>query len=224
MSYKIYLSPSMQKNNAYAYGNTNEMEECNKIAEEAKKALESCGFEVKKAVKGQSMAESIKESNCWNADLHIPIHTNAANGSCDGTLVMVYSNSEKNLTPANAIYDSVFEVTPGKTHRAIQSRPDLAELCQTKATAVYIECEFHDNPEIAKWIINNTSILGQAIAKGVCDYFKIPFPEKQNNKTTENKIYRVQIGAFANKTNAENTLKNAKNAGFTDSYIKEELL
>ena len=49
MSKKIYLSPSMQGNNKYAYGNTNEMIECNKIAESAKLALERCGFDVRKS-------------------------------------------------------------------------------------------------------------------------------------------------------------------------------
>lgn len=46
MSKKIYLSPSSQINNVYAYGNTNEMVQCNKIAEAAKTALERCGFVV----------------------------------------------------------------------------------------------------------------------------------------------------------------------------------
>ena len=80
MSEKIYLSPSMQGSNKYAYGNTNEMEQCNKIAEYAKTALERCGFDVKKAPQGQSMQQSIKESNAWSSNLPIPIHTNAFNG------------------------------------------------------------------------------------------------------------------------------------------------
>ena len=40
MSTKIYLSPSNQDANIYAAGNTNEMIQCNKIAEAAKKYLE----------------------------------------------------------------------------------------------------------------------------------------------------------------------------------------
>ena len=35
MSKKIYLSPSNQNGNLYAYGNTNEMEQCNRIADAA---------------------------------------------------------------------------------------------------------------------------------------------------------------------------------------------
>ena len=53
MSKKIYLSPSNQEGNLYAAGNTNEMEQCNRIAEAAKTALERCGFSVKMAAKGQ---------------------------------------------------------------------------------------------------------------------------------------------------------------------------
>ena len=36
----------------------------------------------------------------------------------------------------------------------------------------------------------------------------------------ENKLYRVQIGAFSSKTNAENYLEKAKKAGF-DGFIVE---
>ena len=88
MSKKIYLSPSNQDENLYAYGSTNECDQCNHIADAAKIALERCGFEVKKAQKGQAMSTSIAESNRWGADLHIPIHTNAApeghTGECEG--------------------------------------------------------------------------------------------------------------------------------------------
>lgn len=80
MAKKIYLSPSNQVSNSYAYGNTNEMVQCNRIAEAARVALKRCGFDVKKAPQGQNMNTSINESNNWGADLHIPVHTNAGGG------------------------------------------------------------------------------------------------------------------------------------------------
>ncbi len=96
MSKKIYLSPSVQSNNRYAYGDTTEIVQCNKIAEKAKIALKRCGFEVKKAPQDQSMQQSITESNTWSPGLHIPIHTNAFNGqNLGGTLVMIYSMEYK---------------------------------------------------------------------------------------------------------------------------------
>lgn len=94
MSKKIYLSPSCQINNFYASGNINEQEQCNRIAEFAKTALERCGFKIKKAPKGQAMTKSISESNNLSADLHIPMNTNAFNGQTLGRMfVMIYSNN-----------------------------------------------------------------------------------------------------------------------------------
>ena len=49
MAKKVYLSPSDQTKNLYAYGNTNEAVQCGKIAEATKKALERNGGNRKKA-------------------------------------------------------------------------------------------------------------------------------------------------------------------------------
>jgi N-acetylmuramoyl-L-alanine amidase len=217
MAKKIYLSPSMQNHNMYAYGGTNEMEQCNKIAEHCGNYLRKHGFDVKIAPKGQAMQKSILESNSWNPDLHIPIHTNALNGSANGTLVMIYSNDKKNLQPAQCIYKHVFDVTPGTTKRAIQARTDLAELRDTKSTAVYVECEFHDNLAIAKWIIENTQVIGEAIAKGVCEYYGVNTSNVSNNDN----LYRVQVGAYKNKSNAEKMINKLKDLGIVDAYINK---
>ena len=224
MAKKIYLSPSMQKNNAYAVGNTNEMVQANRIADATKIALERNGFEVKKAPQGQSMYTSIRESNNWMSDLHIPIHTNAFNGKTDGTLVMVYSTAQKNLDAAQPIYDNLYAVTPGRTVRGVQARPDLAELRDTNATAVYVEVDFHDNPPIAQWLIDNPQTVAEAIAKGVTEYYGIPYIGANNNGSESNEnensnvLYKVQVGAFSVKQNAENLASRLNKAGY-DTYI-----
>lgn len=45
----------------------------------------------------------------------------------------------------------------------------------TTATAVYIECEFHDRADLAAWIIEHTTELGEAIARGVCTGAGVPY-------------------------------------------------
>lgn len=216
MSKKIYLSPSCQINNIYATGNTNEQEQCNKIAEYAKIALQRCGFEVKKAPKGQAMTKNISESNSWNADLHIPIHTNAYNRKLTGgTLVMIYSNNDENKKAGMSILNAVAPISPGNDY-TLRTNPELAELNSTKAIAVYVECEFHDSKEGSNWIINNVKPLGEAIAKGVCDYYGVTYKAKESEK-----LYRVQVGAFKDKQNAEKCLQEAKSVGFKDAFITE---
>lgn len=221
MGKKIYLSPSNQNGNLYAYGNTNECEQCNRIADAAKIALERCGFTVKKAPKGQKMSVSIAESNAWGADLHLPIHTNAGGGN--GTMCMVYSNSAENMKFVNPIYKAVQAVTPGNIDYGVKAYPELAELNSTNAIAVYTEVDFHDNADIAKWIINNPQTIGEAFAKGVCQAFGVTYkaPSTTTKNTANKTVYRIQLGAYSDKKNAENFLKKIKAAGFTNAIIVE---
>lgn len=163
---KIYLSPSAQPANNYAAGDTNEQAQCNRIAEAAKSALERCGFAVRKAPEGQGYKENVDESNAWGADLHIPIHTNAGGGA--GTVVFVHGGTAKQMQYAKPIYDEVQATSPGTTDYGVRVNSGLHELGYTTGTAVYVECEFHDRADLATWIIEHTTELGEAIARGVC--------------------------------------------------------
>ena len=87
MSKRIYLSPSNQDGNLYAYGSTNEMEQCNRIADAAKTALERCGFTVKKAAKGQKMSTSIAESNALQAKLDAQSYADTKDAAQSQTLI-----------------------------------------------------------------------------------------------------------------------------------------
>lgn len=217
MAKKIYLSPSNQDGNKYAAGNTNEMIQCNRIAVSAEYHLKRHGFEVKKAPEGQNMWTSINESNSWGATLHVPIHTNAFNGSLTGgTLIMLYSTSGENLKAGQAIFNRLAPITPGSDY-SIRANTGLAELNSTKAIAVYVECEFHDTADGANFIINNTDKIGEAIAHGICDYFGTNWVDDDN---TSDSFYRVQVGAFSNKQNAENQMNKLKEEGY-DAFIVE---
>ena len=170
---KIYLSPSAQPANNYAAGNTNEQVQCNRIAEAAKTALVRCGFAVRKAPEGQGYKDSVAESNAWGADLHLPIHTNAGGGA--GTVVFVHGGAAKQMQYAKPIYDEVQAISPGTTSYGVRVNSGLYELGYTTATAVYIECEFHDRADLAAWIIEHTTELGEAIARGVCIGAGVPY-------------------------------------------------
>ena len=169
MAKKIYLSPSDQGKNTYAAGNTNEEVQCEKISNALEQALLRCGFEVKNALTG-SMQERVAESNAWNADLHIPIHTNAHNASVTGTRLFCYNLTGEGYKACTAVFKYLAPLTPG-TSENISARPELYEVRVSSAPCVYIEVDFHDVPNIALWLIQNTEAIAEAICKGVCEYF-----------------------------------------------------
>lgn len=221
---KVFLSPSNQYDNRYAYGDTTEGVQCGKIAQACKAALERSGMTVK-LMHDESMQEKCAASNAFGADLHVPIHTNAFNGTVSGTRMFYYAEGREGQKACQAIFNRLAQVTPG-TSENIRVDASLYEVRVPAAPTAYVECEFHDNPTASKWIVENTGLIGETIARGICDYFGVTFREKEQPKPVEpekpatDKLYRVQVGAFAVRENAERMLQRLKDAGF-EGFIRE---
>ena len=214
MSKKVFLSPSNQYDNVYAYGNTTEGVQCGKIAEACKTALIRNGIDVM-LMHDESMQEKCPKSNAFGANLHVPIHTNACNGKVSGTRMFCYSASGEGMKACKAIFNVLAPITPG-TSENIKVDTSLYEIRVPNAPTAYIEVDFHDNPTAAKWIVENTTLIGETIAKGICNYFGITYKAGGSSSTptqkpTSGELYRVrkswadvasQIGAFVVLENA----------------------
>ena len=218
MAKKIYISPSDQTGNLYAVGNTNEAVQCRKIAEYVVAALKRCGFEALTNTK-QEMEDRVIESNNWDADLHVCIHTNAFNSEVKGTRLFASDLKSTGYKVCKEIMATLAPITPGNSD-GISARPGLYEVKYTNAYCAYVEVAFHDNKEEAQWIIDNKENIAEAICKGLCNYYGVTYVDK-TVEPAEEILYRVQIGAYKYKENAEAQLKKAQAAGFTDAFIVE---
>ena len=215
MTKKVYLSPSDQTSNRYAYGNTTEAVQCGKIAEACRVALVRCGIEVKVG-QYDTMANRCAASNVFGADLHVPIHTNAFNGKVTGTRMFCYNTNGEGYKACRAIFDVVSPITPG-TSENIKVNAELYEVRVPAAPTAYIECEFHDNAESAKWIVEHTTELGEAIAHGICNYFGITYKEKEepnpqpapSKKSVDELAREVITGKWGNGSDRKNSLTKA---------------
>ena len=228
MSKKIYISPSSQPANVYAVGNTNEQEQCRKIAAALEKELDRCDFVSYVGLDG-TMYTRTADSNKLNVDLHLPIHTNAFDGKVAGLRIMIMKKGGEAEKIAKAIMAELAPITPG-TSDGISVQSGLYEIKATKAICVYIEVGFHDNKEEAQWIIEHTQDIAVAIAKGLCNHYGVKhipslivdsiLEENASQKpaATEN-IYRVfgstgeQVGAYSVEANAFNMVKEQLHKG-----------
>ncbi len=86
--------------------------------------------------------------------------------------------------------------------------------------AVLAETDFHDHPQIAQWIINSKDTIARAYVNALANTFSIAKKQPPQPQPT-GKLYRVQVGAFSVKANADAMLQKLKAAGF-DGYIKYE--
>ena len=81
--------------------------------------------------------------------------------------------------------------------------------------SVLVETDFHDNPKTAQWIIDNKDASARAYVNAIVKTFNI----NKKSITQKKKYYRVQVGVYSQKSNAEAMLKKLKNAGIA-GFIK----
>ncbi len=213
MSKKLYFSPSSQPENKYAYGNTNEQEQCNEIALECVKVAKRCGFQAKTNT-NSDMYNRTKESNDWGADLHMPIHTNAANGKVQGTRLFSFDTKGTGYKVCQSIMKTLAPITPGTSDSiTVQS---FYEITNANAPTAYIEVAFHDNKTEAKWIVEHTKEIAEAIVKGLCNYYGVkyvseskPSEKPSYKKVTEHIVNDVIAGKYGNGKTREKKLAEA---------------
>lgn len=169
---KIYISPSNQTGNRYSIGNTNEAEQCMRIANSLERILSKNDFDV--MVGDSTMFAKVEESNKWGADIHVAIHTNAYDGKVSGTRIFCSSLTSEAGNAAKSVFEFLNSITPG-TSSSVTVRNNLYEIVKTNAYCVYIEVEFHDSVETANWIIHHTEQIAEAIARGICKHYGIPY-------------------------------------------------
>lgn len=155
------------------------------------------------------VTEETKEANASGADLAISFHANAGGG--DGFEAFYFNPSPKGKKLATLCEKYVKML--GQNSRGVKDGNHLYFIRKTAMTAVLVESFFVDNDNdrrIGDTVAEHTA-FGVAYAKAILDYLGIAYKE---NKTTSNKIYRVQVGAYGDKSNAEAMKTKLKAAGF----------
>lgn len=178
----VYLSPSLQEWNI-GYGNYGSEEvRMNLIADVLEYELERHGLTTARNQPSMTLAEAVADSNGRNPRIHVSLHSNAANGQARGAEVYVHRFGSAAEELANLVYEQIENISPtdGLGVREGYSTfggQGMYELRYTTAPAILAEVAFHDNPEDAQFIIDNIYELGNAIAKGILEYFDIAYQE-----------------------------------------------
>ena len=164
------------------------------------------------------VSEEVKEANASGAKLAVSFHANAGGG--DGFEVFYYKGSEDGKRLALLCEKYVKQI--GQNSRGVKTN-NLKFTRDTNMTAVLLESFFVDN-DVDNDIGDTEEELksfGVAYAKAILEYLGIVYKEAKAT-IDDDKLHRIQLGAYKNKENAENMLKVVKAAGFTDAFIKSE--
>lgn len=179
------------------------------------------------------LTKIVNACNTHEVDLDVSIHFNAGAGDnagneiTTGTEVYIYSASSKSKTYADKICASITGL--GFKNRGVKTSTSLYFLRKTKAPALLIECCFVDDKDDAQ--LYDYQSMAAAIVYGITGQ-KAQAVENSGadqeatacgaeTMTGDSKqIYRVQVGAYSVKNNAENMQAKLKAAGFDAIVVK----
>lgn len=197
----------------------------------AKKELERHGVIVgisRTKDENDPLYQEIKECNAFAPDLAIDCHNNAGSPTADGfeAYVQTGTHATQSKKLASAIEKRVKAI--GQNSRGLKIKKNTAGtdwfgwLRECKCPAVLVEGFFVDG--VKDRLDFDTKAeqekMGVAYAHGILDYLGIAVKKAEtstNTSTSTNSgvLYRVQVGAFSVKANANALMKDLKSKGFT---------
>lgn len=163
------------------------------------------------------LTQRIRECNAFDPDLALDIHNNAGGG--DGAEVYHHFGGGTGKVLAQNILEEITAI--GQNSRGAKIRLNDAGtdyfgfIRQTNVPAVIVECAFLDNAKDLQ-IIDTAAeqeAMGIAIAKGILKTLNIPFQQQ------DAVLYRVQVGAYRVRENAQAMLKKLEEAGFSGFIV-----
>ena len=166
-----------------------------------------------------TLSEEIKECNSFSPDLAVDIHNNAGGG--DGAEVFYHYGGGKSKTLAENILGEIVKV--GQNSRGAKIRKNsngkdyYGFIRETSCPAVIVECAFVDNAQDLEILATEgkRKSMGEAIAKGILKTLGVELQADRGS------LYRVQVGAYLLRDNAEDMHRRLKAIGFDAFIVKE---
>ena len=168
------------------------------------------------------LATRVSEANKWGADFYLSIHHNAGINGGKGGGIVAYTHpqsSKASVEWRNALYGALIKHTGLKGDR---KSPLLTEnyyvLRETKMPAVLLELGFMDSATDVPII--RTDAYAQKCARAIVEVIvergkltKKPEPEAGT-------LYRVQVGAFIERENAERLKAELESKGYPAFIVR----
>ena len=219
----VFLSPSLQPFNTYINGG-NEAEIMGYLADAIEPYLTINNIAYTRSKMPNTLQNAVNQSNQGNYDLHLALHSNASpedrKGEFRGIQGYYYPTSAKGKQASQDLVDALKPIYPLPDLVYTVPSTTIFELRRTKAPAVLMEIGYHDNLQDAIWIKNNIQNIASALAKGLTNYFNLPFKEVctqigNNINSTSNIRNNVYISIRTN----DGSLLNIRSEPNTQSQI-----
>ena len=164
-----------------------------------------------------SLEERAAIANKLKADLLISVHINAGGGTGFESYVYNGNVSQATIAYQNVIHQEILKAIGNVTDRG-KKRANYAVLRETKMPAILTENLFIDNKTDAAKLKSEQFLLqvayGHVIGLEKAFGLKKKAKPQTKEKSSDKKLYRVQVGAFSDRKNAERLAEELKKKGY----------
>ncbi len=169
---------------------------------------------------GNPVADRADKANKWGADVLFEFHHNAGARltKAGGMVAFCYKEKTTGSKLRDAVYAACIAAGGLKGNRATPKKAKAYTILEKfKNAGVILECGFMDSKADAPVILTDaySKKIGYAVMEAVAKVYGL------EKKTAPEKIYRVQVGAYSSKANAQKMLAQVKAAGFPDAFLTQ---
>lgn len=153
-----------------------------------------------------SPSDRAKKANNANVDYFISIHTNAfTDPKAQGVETYSYPGSSIGSKLARSVQNEIIKAKIYTKNRGTKTA-NFAVLRETKMPAILIETAFITNKEDSQLLKYRQNDFAEAISKGILMFLGISYKPR--------KLYKVQVGAFSIRENAQRLVNELKGKGY----------
>lgn len=168
-----------------------------------------------------------KMANAIDADYFLSLHCNAFNGKATGYETFVYTTPFKTSENIREVLHKTvmdYLAPHGFVDRGMKSA-NFCVLRETKMSAILVENLFVDNTKDNKFLNDENLFRGLylATAEGFAKGVGLPLRSSKTDGRDENTLYKVQVGAFKFRRNAEGLVERLKSDGYDTYIVKEKI-
>ena len=167
-----------------------------------------------------SLEARIGAANAAGADFFLSLHRNSFTSST-AKGIEIWARYNNHVAAATTVLEAVAEI-PHQANRGVKIGA-YRVLYNAKMPAMLLELGFISNAKDNELFDTHFDKYATAIAQGILTALGEAWSESGKEAAIENKpLYRVQVGAFGVKTNAEAFLKTVKEMGLSAFIVMTE--
>lgn len=191
------------------------------IGKRVKYHLERHNLQVVESREGDtnpSLKERSNKANANKVDVAVSLHCNSfTDNSAQGVEIYTYGQGNREIGLAKAILNQIIKDKLYTKNRGVK-QANFHMVREIKTASVLLEMAFISNDMDRNILINKQEELAIAITKGILSYYEMSYVNDSQRYTSNDKLYRVQVGAFREKANAEKLANELRQKGYS-TYI-----